>query len=463
MIRIGVILLLLLFLVGSCSTKTINSSSTDAAISGDRSAVFSESLIPPGLITTVAGSRGSFAGSKLYGIVATTAKLDTTRGVIVDAAGNFYISTDNHRIFKVTASSNLISVVAGTSGAGFSGDAAAATAATLNYPRGMDFDKFGNIYVADMSNHRVRKISVSTGIITTVAGIGGVPGTAADNVAATSTRLNFPRDVAVDTFGNIYIADTHNYRVRKVTASTGIISAFAGTGGTRPSPVLGIAATASTLYYPSSIAIDTSGNVFISDTGYNSIYKVTASTGLISLVIGTNGDDTAGLTASSDRPNCITLDAQGNIFYSDFNNNRIRKITKGSGALTTLVGGGLTPSGSCPSFDYGGDNRNATQVSLCQPHGVAVDMAGNVFLCDSGHRVVRKVTYAIEDLGGSKSPSVTPASFLTEPPAAAPVASSSNNAKSSSTRLVAASQYVTMTFFMALLILYLYQDAKIFD
>ena len=454
MIRIGVILLLLLFLVGSCSTKTITSSSTDAAISGDRSSVQTESMKPPGLITTVAGSRGFSSGSKVYGIVATSAKLDTTRGIIVDAAGNFYISSDSHRIFKVTASSNLISVVAGTGGGGFSGDAAAATAATLNYPRGLAFDKFGNIYVADMFNHRVRKIAVTTGIITTVAGIGNVPGTAADNVAATSTRLNFPRDVAVDTFGNIYIADTHNYRVRKVTASTGIISVFAGTGGTLPSPVLGIAASASTLYYPSAITIDPSGNLFISDTGYNSIYKVTASTGIISLVVGTNGDDSAGLTPSSDRPNYITLDAQGNIFYSDFNNNRIRKITKSTGVITTLVGGGVSPSGTCPSFEYGGDGKNATLALLCQPHGVAVDADGNVFLCDSGHRVVRKVTYSVESPGGSKSPSV----MLTEPPAAAPVASSSNT-KSSSTRLIAASQHVIMTFFMTLLILYLCREA----
>ena len=417
------LLLIVLFIV---STST--SSSTSAAIYGDRSDVHTEAVGVPWTISTVAGSAGSSGSPKVYGIVATSAKLDMTRGVIVDGFGNLFISSDSHRVLKVTASTNLITVVAGTGSSGFSGDGLAATAATLNYPRGLALDKSGNIYVADSYNHRIRKITVSTGIITTVAGVGTVLASGAvDNVAATETRLNYPRDIAVDANGNIYIADTHNYRVRKVTASTGIISAFAGTGSTAKVPAMGIAASASTLYFPSGISVDSSGNVLIADIGYESIYKVTASTGKISLVAGNNGDDKAVLV---DRPNCITQDSSGNIYFSDLNSNRIRKIS--NGVTSTIAGGSNT--GVCQSFDYNGDGKNATLAILCQPHSIAIDSAGNVYFCDSGHRVVRKVFFSDATL----SPSSTPDS-----PAGAPVSSSSSGSQSSSTRHVTGVHYLT--------------------
>ena len=436
MSSISTLLLLIVLFIVSTST----SSSTSAAIFGDRSDVHTEAVAVPWIISTVAGSAGYSVSPKVYGIVATSAKLDMTRGVIVDKSGNLIISTDGHRVLKVTASTNLITVVAGTGSGGFSGDGAAATAATLNYPRGLALDKSGNIYVADSNNHRIRKITVSTGIITTVAGVGASHTSGAvDNVAATETRLNFPRDIAVDANGNIYIADTHNNRVRKVTASTGIISAFAGTGSTAPIAVMDIAATASTLNFPSGVTIDSSGNVLISDIGYESIYKVTASTGKISLVAGNNGDDTAVLV---DRPNCIAQDSSGNIYFSDMNSNRIRKMS--NGVISTIAG--VVKTGACMSFDYSGDGKNATLASLCQPHSIALDSAGNVFFSDSGHRVVRKVYFSDATLSPSSSPGDSSS------PAGAPITSSSAGLQSSSTRHVSEVHHLAKILLSSLLI-----------
>ena len=182
----------------------------------------------PGIITTVAGKRGSAEISVVDGSTATAATLDDTRGVAVDLVGNLFITTYGTRILKVTASSGILTVVAGTGRGSFSGDGGLATYATLLTPLGIALDKSGNIFVAERYNHRIRKITVGTGIITTVAGDGKSNSPGVDNVAATRSALNTPTDVAVDTFGNIYITDSGNGRVRRVTASTGIITTIGG-------------------------------------------------------------------------------------------------------------------------------------------------------------------------------------------------------------------------------------------
>ena len=357
-------------------SSTRITASTSATASTYKNVLEIERVASPGIISIVADT------------AATAARLNATKGLVVDAAGNLFISTEGHRILKVTASAGLITLLAGTGVWNFSGDGGLATSAILNYPGGIALDNFGNIYVADTQNDRIRKITVSTGIITTVAG-GGVGGSRAalDNVAATSTTLSSPEDVAVDTYGNIYIADRLNHRVRKVTASTGIITAIAGNGNwdAEPTlPALGVAATISSFVSPSGVTVDTSGNVFYTDFYFRSVYKITVSTGLLTLVAGGNnwhygynGDNIQATTALLRRPTYITLDTLGNIYFTDRFNGRIRKVTVSTGIITNVVGGGVGKN----------NTKNATSIML-DSGGIAVDAAGSIYFSD-GYRVKR--------------------------------------------------------------------------
>ena len=420
MIGINTLLLVLVISFGieSSSTKIANSSS--ATIFGVRSAVHTESLTSPGLVTA---SHGDSLIPNAYYIAATDAKTDSADDVALDGAGNLFFSTGNHKILMVTASTGIVSVVAGTGEYGFGGDGSAATSAKLDGPSGLALDKFGNIFVADTFNHRIRKITLSTGIITTVAGsTGGRHQTAENDVLATDTTLYYPANVAVDTTGNIYIADTGNYCVRKVTASTGIITVIAGTGLSvfPPSPALGVAATLSSLVYPGGVTVDKSGNVFIVDEHYNSIYKITASTGLISLVAGANqagggynGDGILATTALLNRPLYITVDTLGNIYFSDRGNSRFRKITASTGIITTVT---------ADCWEYREQGQYATMARLCAPSGIAVDAAGTLYYCDN--MLVRKDTYneVTPSPAITQGPSMTPVSSITRSPTnAAPI------------------------------------------
>src|ERR1019366_9345320 len=206
-----------------------------------------------GVITTVAGNGTS--GNIGDNGPATGAQLNYPTGVAVDSAGNLYIADQyNHRIRKV--SNGVITTVAGSGTAGFSGDNGPATSAQLYYPAGVAVDAAGNLYIADQYNHRIRK--VSNGVITTVAG-SGTAGFSGDNGPATSAQLSGPGGVAADSAGNLYIADTSNYRIRKV--SNGVITTAAGGGsGGDNGP-----ATSAQLNYPAGVAVDSAGNLYIAD------------------------------------------------------------------------------------------------------------------------------------------------------------------------------------------------------
>src|SRR3990172_1575272 len=184
-------------------------------------------LAAAGDINTIACTgTGGFSGD---GAAATSAQLEAPGGVAVDGDGNIFIAdTVNHRIRRVDAVTGLISTFAGTTG-GFSGDGAAATGAQLSYPYGVGVDGAGNVFIADTSNRRVRRVDAGTGLISTVAGTGTF-GFSGDGAAATSAQLAAPSGVAVDDAGNVYIGDTGNHRVRRVDADTGLISTFAGNG-----------------------------------------------------------------------------------------------------------------------------------------------------------------------------------------------------------------------------------------
>ena len=279
-------------------------------------------------ISTVAGN--GTAGFSGDGGPATSAEMDNPTGVAVDSSGNIYFADpDNQRIRKVTASTGHMSTVAGNGTYGFSGDGGAATSAELKNPDAVAVDSSGNVYIADSFSNRVRKVTVSTGVITTVAG-SGTAGYSGDGSAATSAELNFPTGVAVDSSGNIYIADIDNYVIRKVTASTGVISRVAGNGTAGFSGDSGLAISAE-LSTPAGVAVDTSGNIYIGDYRNERIRKVTASTGNITTVAGNgtegfSGDGGAATSAELNYPESVAVDTSGNFYIGDYGNLRIRKV-----------------------------------------------------------------------------------------------------------------------------------------
>ena len=340
------------------------------------------------VITTVAGT--GTAGYSGDGGAATAARLNSPSGVAVDGAGNLYIADRfNHRIRKVDSSGN-ISTVAGTGTAGFGGDGGSATdtAAQLNQPQDVALDGAGNLYIADRFNHRIRKVDTS-GNISTVAG--SARGFSGDGAAATSAALRSPWDVAVDGSGNLYIADRGNQRIRKVD-SAGVITTVAGTG-TRSFGGDGSAAVAAQLNGPQGVALDGAGNLYIADTGNNRIRKVARAQSADDWVIETvaggvifSGDGAAATAARLSKPNDVAVDGAGNLYIADRRNNRIRKVTSSSGNISTVAGTGTA--------GFGGDGGAATAAQLNYPAGVALDGAGNLYIADRSNQRIRKVDSA---------------------------------------------------------------------
>jgi sugar lactone lactonase YvrE len=278
--------------------------------------------------------------------------------------------------------SGIITTVAGNGSAGFSGDGGAATNAGLYYPRGVALDAAGNLFIADVENSRVRKVDTS-GIITTAAGNGGY-GFSGDGDAATNASLAGPVGVAVDGAGNLFIADTGNDRIRKVDTS-GIITTVAGNGSYGFSGDGG-AATNAGLAYPVGVAVDGAGNLFIADVINSRARKVDTS-GNITTVAGNgssgfSGDGGAATNASLYNPVGVAVDAAGNLFIADGYNARIRKVET-SGIIRTVAGNG--------GYGFSGDGGAATNASFAYPIGVAVDGAGNLFIADEYNARIRKV------------------------------------------------------------------------
>jgi len=341
-------------------------------------------LLPPTcnaqIITTVAGT-----GTQGYsgdGGQATNAELFDAAKVIFDAAGNMYIiETGNDCLRKVNLS-GIISTIAGNGTAGYSGDGGQATAAELYDPIGGCFDAAGNLYIAEYGNSRIRMINTNE-IISTVAGDGAF-GFSGDGGQATNAECNSPEGVAFDTHGNLYIADFYNNCIRMVNTA-GIISTVAGTGTAGYSGDGG-QATGATLYRPAEIAFDTNGNMYIADEYNNRIRKVNTA-GIISTIVGTgiggyNGDGIQATTAELYYPSGLCLDAAGNLYIADSENNRIRMVTI-AGIISTIVGNGTA--------GYSGDGGNATAAELYDPCRVTLDATGNIYICDEKNNLIRKV------------------------------------------------------------------------
>ena len=344
--------------------------------------VFIDSAGAEYIISTVAGKgTKGFSGD---GGGAVSAELNNPYGVSIDTSGNIYIAdTTNCRIRKVDTS-GIISSFAGNGTLGNSGDSGAAVSAQLNFPMGTTLDTAGNVYISDYINNRIRKVSAS-GIISTIAG-NGFQGFAGDGGSATTAQLFYPIGTAFDASGNMYIADYSNNRIRKVDTS-GIITTFAGTG------VYGYSgdggpAIAAKLYQPSSVALDASGNVYIADQRNDRIRKVDTN-GIITTFAGNgtggySGDGGSAASARLLQPSGVTVDASGNLYIADQYNNRVRKVDT-LGIISTIAGSGTQ--------GYFGDGGNASSAELFYPTSVAVDVSGNILVADQGNNRIRKIIY----------------------------------------------------------------------
>ena len=288
-----------------------------------------------GDIQTVAGN--GTAGYSGDGGLATSAELDSPQGVFVDSAGNIFIAdTNNSVIREVTASTGNIVTVAGNGTAGYTGDAGAATSAELSGPFGVFIDSSENIFIADTDNSVIREVAASNGVINTVAGSTTScqqPASACgDGGIATSAQLNSPAGVFIDVAENIFIADTFDFRVREVTASTGLIATVAGTGG-RGYAGDGAAATSALLDTPYGLFVDSSEDIFIADTENAVIREVVSASGFIQTVAGNNtagagfsGDGSQSTSAQLNSPSSLFGDAAGNLWVADTDNARIRAL-----------------------------------------------------------------------------------------------------------------------------------------
>ncbi|MBV9760595.1 MAG: choice-of-anchor D domain-containing protein [Acidobacteriaceae bacterium] len=309
---------------------------------------------------------------------------------------------------QITLAPGIIGTLAGTGSFGYGGDGHAATAALLWNPEGIAVDPAGNVYIADSINQVIRKITVSSGNIATVAGSGDAPGFGGDGGLATWAKLNNPTGVALDGAGNLYIADQGNGRIREVNAVTGIIATVAGGGngqGGSDSYGDGLAATSAILSGPNDVAVDAVGDIFIADSFHGLVREVNASTGIINVVAGGGagggadgvGDGGAATGATLDNPESVAVDAAGNVYIADTGDSLVRQVNT-SGVINAIAGTG--------SPGYTGDLGPATSAELNQPTGVRVDAAGDLYIVDSAVNVVRLVTASsgiIQTVAGSGS------------------------------------------------------------
>jgi len=323
-----------------------------------------------------------------------------TRGICADAAGNLYVSDGAYRVRKIAASTGIITSIAGGAiGTPASRlNNIPATDACLYTASGLCIDHSGNLLIADGLN-RIRKVDLTTGIITSVAGCDTCTTIAfsGDGGPATAAVLNQPSDVAVDTAGDVYVVDQYNSVVRKVTMSTGIIQTVAGNAATPGYGGDGGAATAAMLDIPSGIYIDSRNNLIISDAFNNAIRKVDAATGIIHTVAGGispgwgaggfSGDGGPATAANLSTPVCTIMDPSGNLYISDAMNNRIRKVNAVTGIITTYAGNGT--SSPTPTVHTIGNGGPATAAEL-ENYGICFDACGDLLV--AGYKWVRAIT-----------------------------------------------------------------------
>ncbi len=381
--------------------RVVNPSAQSVTIAG--------TTIPAGYIKTVAGSQyDSMEGSQcqLTGDngPALSAFLCLPFGVFADGSDNIFVADYGNFAIREVASGGTISTVAGTLGADCQtyattgcGNGALATSAQLNYPSGVAVDTSGDIFVADTEDFVVREVAASNGDIQAFAG-NGTLAYSGDGGSPTDAELNDPGAVFVDGSGNMFVADTSNSVIREVLATTGNIQTVAGNGVAGYSGD-GVAPTTTELNYPGGVFVDAQGDIFIADTANSAIREVVAATGLIQTVAGTpgtagySGDGSAATSALLANPNAVLIDGSGNIYIADTGNSAIREVVASTGNIQTIAG---TPTKTCDDGQTPGcgDNGPATSAYLNFPNGLFRDAAGDIFIADTFDNAIREVLAA---------------------------------------------------------------------
>ncbi|MDX1945083.1 MAG: hypothetical protein SFU86_06725 [Pirellulaceae bacterium] len=338
-----------------------------------------------GPITTVAGTGKPADGGDSGPALQTN--IGDPFGVEIGPDGSLYIcEVRNHRVRRLDEATGRLTTVAGSGQVGYAGDGGSATAAKLNEPYEVRFDKAGNMLFVEMKNHLVRKVDANTGTISTIAGTGKA-GFGGDDGPATAAQLSIPHSIALDAADNLYIADIGNHRIRKVDAKTGIITTIAGTGEKRP-PVAGPAA-GKPMVGPRALFIQ-DGVLWIALREGHSVWKMPLASGVLSHVAGTGkkgftGDGGPAAEATFDGPKGIVVTRDGGaVLVVDTENHAIRKIDLASGKISTVAGKG-------PKFAGGdGDGGPATEATLNRPHGICVGPKDEVYIGDTLTHRVRK-------------------------------------------------------------------------
>jgi trimeric autotransporter adhesin len=346
----------------------------------------SEASVCESYLTTVSGNGAAGLGSN--NVQATSANIYNAFHIATTSGGNIYYTEQAyHRVRRITISNGVVTTQAGSTTAGFSGDGSTATSALLNSPAGIaiDTEATANIYIADNGNQRVRKVDGSSRVISTVVGTGAA-GYNGDGLAGTSTKLNGPVGLAVDKSNNVYIADVSNHIVRVYDVATGIVTVVAGVPSTPSYLGDGMPATSAKLNGPQSVAVDYAGNVYILDTGNNVVRVVSASTSIISTyagngIVGSLGDGGQASQAQLSTPLGIAVDPVGNLFIADSGNDMVRRVSAATQTISTVAGTGVTGSS--------GDSGLPQQAMLNNPTGVYIDNSGKVYIVDRSNQRIR--------------------------------------------------------------------------
>ena len=385
------------------TTPTFSSAPTASAITYGQTLANSVLMPPQATVSTLAGSGSFYTDRFVFGGFAdgpgTVAQFSTPVGMAIDGSGNVYVADPgNNRIRKITPE-GTVTTLAGSGTAGFADGAA--TVAQFKGPEGVAVDGSGNVYVADTTNNRIRKVT-SEGMVTTLAG-SGLSGSF--NGTGNAAFFANPKGVALDAAGNVYVADTYTDKIRKVTAS-GVVTTLAGSTYGYADGI----GTAAKFNFPGSVTVDGAGNVYVADCKNNRIRKVTPEGTVTTLAgSGTAGfADGAATVAQFKGPFGVSVDGYGNVYVADSDNHRIRKVTP-DGMVTTLAGGGggLNIYG-VPIGGYA--DGSGTTAQFAYPFGIAVDGSGNVYVADSWNNRIRKVTPAVSTEGvfAFASPSTKP-------------------------------------------------------